>query len=140
MIASPSALWTVQQQAWLTALGHALYVPGAVPRPDELPRAAGERPAPVKVDVPPRTPVRQVPVREPETVAAPSPASARRIPSRVPDRLHFALIRASGCDPNAEGIAQVMAAWPSSQVLRGNPAAKRALWPSLRAMRKTSGS
>jgi DNA polymerase III psi subunit len=54
----------------------------------------------------------------------------------VPDRLHFALIRASGCNPNAEGAAEIFAQWPSSAELRGNPAAKRALWPTLRKLRR----
>lgn len=65
--------------------------------------------------------------------ASPPP---RRPAGRLPDRLHFALIRASGCNPNAEGAAEIFAQWPSSAELRGNPAAKRALWPMLRKLRR----
>jgi DNA polymerase III psi subunit len=54
----------------------------------------------------------------------------------LPDKLHFALIRASGCNPNAEEAAAIIAQWPPSHELRGNPAAKRALWPRLRALRR----
>jgi DNA polymerase III psi subunit len=55
---------------------------------------------------------------------------------RLPDRLHFALIRAAGCNPNAPGVAEVIAAWPTAEELRADPAAKRALWPRLRALRR----
>ena len=54
----------------------------------------------------------------------------------MPDRLHFALIRASACNPNAPDAAEVIAQWPTAEQLRGNPAAKRALWPRLRSLRK----
>ncbi len=60
----------------------------------------------------------------------------RRAASRLPDKLHFALIRASGCNPNAEDAAAIIAQWPPSHELHGNPAAKRALWPQLRALRR----
>ena len=63
-------------------------------------------------------------------------APARRATSRLPDKLHFALIRASGCNPNAPDAAALIAQWPVSATLRGNAAAKRALWPQLRALRK----
>ena len=63
-------------------------------------------------------------------------APARRPASRLPDKLHFALIRASGCNPNAPDAAALIAQWPPSSMLRGNAAAKRALWPQLRALRK----
>ena len=67
------------------------------------------------------------------------PASPARMPgSRMPDRLHFALIRASGMNPNAPGAAEVFAQWPSSAELRSNPAAKRALWPVLRRLRRSA--
>jgi DNA polymerase III psi subunit len=66
------------------------------------------------------------------------PRITPRPATRMPDRLHFALIRASGCNPNAPGAAQLIAQWPTAAQLRGNPAAKRALWPQLRALRKQS--
>ena len=67
------------------------------------------------------------------------PASTPRMGGgKLPDRLHFALIRASGCNPNAPGAAELFAQWPSSAELRGNPAAKRALWPRLRRLRRSA--
>lgn len=137
MTALPSAAWTVQQHAWLTALGYSLYVPGAVPEhADSTPRDAVVKAAPAKPSGPAPTRVRPSLPEAPETSRSQPPA-ARRPVARVPDRLHFALIRACACDPGAEGMAHVMAQWPDPQSLRGNPAAKRALWPILRAMRKT---
>ena len=138
-----SELWSSQQHEWLTALGHTLYVPGGA----EAPLAGTPTPAATPT-------VQKQAVRPAAPVAAPNPmrrvpaehatsgplvranAPARRATSRLPDKLHFALIRASGCDPSAEGVAQIMAGWPPSSELRGNPAAKRALWPQLRALRR----
>lgn len=136
MTALPSAAWTVQQQAWLTALGYSLYVPGAVPESESV-----DSPWDVAGKVAPASHRPRVRQASPDAVETGSsrPPPARRPATRVPDRLYFALIRASGCDPSAEGIAQAMAQWPAPQALRGNPAAKRALWPALRAMRKTAG-
>lgn len=127
-----SELWSSQQHEWLTALGHTLYVQGAA----EAPAAVAAR-EPAK---PQREPVQAaVPARRPEPETAPSErvaAAPRRTASRLPDKLHFALIRASGCNPNAEDAAAIIARWPPSSELRGNPAAKRALWPQLRALRR----
>ncbi|MGH8027336.1 MAG: alanine acetyltransferase [Pseudoxanthomonas sp.] len=129
-----SELWSSQQHEWLTALGHTLYVQGAA-----------EAPAAVAVAVEPAKPQREtaqaaVPARhrpEPETTPVREAAAPpRRAASRLPDKLHFALIRASGCNPNAEEAAAIIARWPPSSELRGNPAAKRALWPQLRALRR----
>lgn len=135
-------LWSAEQQEWLSALGHTLYVQGP------LPVAALETAPP-----PPQSqvlPVPAVPARRapPAPAARPvantsiegpsierTPAPPRRA-TGLPDRLHFALIRASGCNPNAEGAAEIFAQWPSSAELRGNPAAKRALWPALRKLRR----
>lgn len=130
-----SAMWSAEQQQWLKALGHTIYVQGAA-----LPREVAEAPSvriPLPAVVPDPAPARPrrpdpVSVQEPVAVAA----SARRATSRLPDKLHFALIRASGCNPNAPDAAAVIAQWPASSTLRGNAAAKRALWPQLRALRK----
>jgi hypothetical protein len=80
-------------------------------------------------------PTRRRPEPEPETARAADPPPRRANP-RLPDRLHFALIRASGCNPNAEDAAPIIAQWPASSELHGNPAAKRALWPQLRKLRR----
>ena len=53
----------------------------------------------------------------------------------MPDRLMLALLRASRLDPNDPATQALMASWPLAQ-LRADPAAKRALWPQLRALRK----
>jgi hypothetical protein len=127
-----SELWSSQQHEWLTALGHTLYVQGAAEAP---PAVSIESAKPQREPVPVAPPARRRP--EPETMPSlPVAAAPRRAASRLPDKLHFALIRASGCNPNAEDAAAVIAGWPPSSELRGNPAAKRALWPQLRALRR----
>ena len=128
-----SLLWSAQQHEWLKALGHRVYVQGAVVLAEDRLEVAA-------------APVRQSPVATPPPRRRPEPALAepvREVPaaparpaSRLPDKLHFALIRASGCNPNAPEAAAVIAQWPASAELRGNPAAKRALWPRLRALRR----
>jgi len=131
-------LWSAQQHSWLAALGHEVLVLGALPEaaaaaaPRENQRASPAlRPPQPPVRAPrPRT---EVPAEE----AMPPRATSRPV-TRMPDRLHFALIRASGCNPNAPGAARLIAQWPTAVQLRGNPAAKRALWPQLRALRKQS--
>ncbi|WP_246193210.1 alanine acetyltransferase [Pseudoxanthomonas yeongjuensis] len=140
-----SELWSSQQHEWLAALGHTLYVQGTAEAPVARalePVAASREPASRELaSQEPASPA-QAPARhasKPESaeirvrVAEPAP---HRAASRLPDKLHFALIRASGCNPNAEDAAAIMAQWPPSHALRGNPAAKRALWPQLRALRR----
>lgn len=125
-----SELWSSQQHEWLAALGHTLYVQGAPEAP-----VAVEAAKPLRETEPPAAPARRRP--EPETMPAASVAATSvRTASRLPDKLHFALIRASGCNPNAEDSAAIIARWPPSSELRGNAAAKRALWPQLRALRR----
>lgn len=139
MSAAAAPLWSAEQHAWLAALGHAVYVRGALPEsavvPGPAPVAAAERApaAPRRERVAPPAPPAFA------TESAPQPAPAARRPStRLPDRLHIALIRAAGINPNAPGMAELIAQWPPSAALRGDPAAKRALWPRLRALRKGS--
>lgn len=121
-----SELWSSQQHEWLAALGHTLYVQGAAEAPVAVEAAKPAQPA---------AQARRKP--EPETIPSVRVAAAPvRAGSRLPDKLHFALIRASGCNPNAEEAAAIIARWPPSSELRGNPAAKRALWPQLRALRR----
>jgi hypothetical protein len=129
-----SELWSSQQHEWLTALGHTLYVQGVA----EAPAVAAAPIQPAKAQHEPVQATAQTRRRpEPETAPPVRVAAApQRSASRLPDKLHFALIRASGCNPNAEDAAAIIARWPSSSELRGNPAAKRALWPQLRALRR----
>ncbi|MEN4956563.1 hypothetical protein [Stenotrophomonas indicatrix] len=159
-------LWSPAQQAWLQAMGYTVYHDGqlaaemdaalqlsvaeataSAPVPVEATRAAppsmqhapsqrGAAPEPRLERAPPRT---AVPVAAPDTV----PAAARPLPTgnarqplvRLPDRLQIALLRASGCNPNDPATQTLMDSWPLEQ-LRRDPAAKRALWPQLRALRK----
>lgn len=136
-------MWTAEQYGWLAALGHAVYVQGAVPEPvapnlepnpavevrssaPAAPRPARERPQP------PPAPV--------ETAEALPPPRVPVAKLRLPSALDMALIRAARINPNLPEMAPVMAQWPSAAQLRKDPAAKRALWPALRTLRKASRS
>ena len=127
-------LWSAQQCAWLEALGHTLYVQG------ELPQEQPSIPAVRNVSKEAARSARAAPGprQAPEPAMQPKAHGSSR--PRLPDRLHFALIRAAGCNPNAPGVAEVIAAWPTAEQLRGDPAAKRALWPRLRALRRPMSS
>ncbi|APP83512.1 alanine acetyltransferase [Xanthomonas hortorum] len=148
-------MWSDLQVSYLQALGHTVYLDRDTV--DALPAL------PALADVVERAPV-AAPMRVERAVQAPSvahaaapvarrtapaaPAEAPRAPntapsaapprrSRVglPDRLQIALLRASGCNPGDPNTQALMATWPLAE-LRGNPAAKRALWPQLRALRR----
>lgn len=143
-----SELWSSQQHEWLTALGHTLYVQGTAeapvaralepiaPRREPASRELASRELASREPASSaQAPARRAPKPEPVAIRVAEPAP-NRAASRLPDKLHFALIRASGCNPNAEDAAAIIAQWPPSHELRGNPAAKRALWPQLRALRR----
>lgn len=142
--------WSPRQRAWLQALGHVVYRHGEVeadsPSPvDQVADAGGPVPPRARVAVPPPMPAaparpqgRMPPVSGsgdvPVEAAAPRAVPARR-PPRLPDRLHLALLRASGLDPSDPATQAEMAQWPLER-LRGDAAAKRAFWPHLRALRR----
>ncbi len=160
-------LWSSAQQAWLQAMGYTVYHDGqlaaeldaalqlsvaeadasvAPPEPVRAPVPSPDdhaRPAPAVRAERPAPPRRETPVTAPET----APAAARPLPGvnarqpvvRLPDRLQIALLRASGCNPNDPATQALMDSWPLDQ-LRQDPAAKRALWPQLRALRKRGGA
>jgi DNA polymerase III psi subunit len=72
-----------------------------------------------------------------------TPADAAPVPTpadgtaQTPDHpLARALLRAAGRDPAAADAAALLRSWPPAQALRGDPRAKRALWPQLRALRR----
>jgi len=129
-----SELWTAEQRQWLQAMGHTVWSVASAeslaaehsPPSHEEPVASGPRGA----------------MREAAALlgrsARPSPAqsSARPAPARASggDRLMQSLIRAAG------GIdeARVIEIAGDIAALRGNAAAKRALWPRLRALRAGS--
>ncbi|HEL5054836.1 hypothetical protein U4I66_17615 [Stenotrophomonas maltophilia] len=153
-------LWSPAQQAWLQAMGYTVYQDGqlaaeldaalqlsvadadaaspAAQSPSRQPEPAAVEPAPRQPrspSSPPRTAPAVVPATEPQAARA-APAGTTRQPAvRLPDRLQIALLRASGCNPNDAATQALMDSWPLEQ-LRRDPAAKRALWPQLRALRK----
>ena len=151
-----AALWSDEQRDWLQALGHVVYVQAdAAPPPDArddapVPDAAMPAVA-APVASPHRPPREDAPAHGFRRAAAAPPAPAiaasapardsgfaRRPAARLPDRLQIALLRASGCNPNLPETQALIDAWPIAE-LRGNPQAKRALWPQLRALRRAAG-
>jgi len=149
--------WSPQQRRWLQALGHAVLRVGgdeveALPDTDAAvatTRHAEKVVAPVSRPVPPdqassAAPARRAPPSasvEADPLDAPAAASAARAaprrPSRLPDRLQLAMLRASGLDPSDPAAQEAMAQWPVDR-LRGDGSAKRAFWPQLRALRRRS--
>ena len=136
--------WSPRQHYWLQALGH------IVPRlagVDEAPAAveAEEVDAPARVapamdrDSAPAAPRRRAPVAPAEADLTAPPAAVRhggmRRPEGLPDRLQLAVLRASGLAPSDPRIQALLEQWPSAR-LRGDAAAKRALWLLLRALRR----
>lgn len=141
-------VWSDLQVSCLQAMGHTVYLdrataqalPAPVDLADSAPVAATvrqQRVPPVEAAAPlPRRSAPTVPA-EPTRTPNTAPAAAPQRRSRVglPDRLQMALLRASGCNPGDASTQALMASWPLAE-LRGNPAAKRALWPQLRALRR----
>lgn len=109
--------WSALQRDRLAAMGLELYVradPGADPRAVDAPSGTGSK-ADRRAD-------------DPSTDGAPGD-----------DRLLRALLRAAGVREGGPAADAVRAALPPVDAIRGNPAAKRALWPRLRAMRRGRG-
>lgn len=157
-------LWSDDQRDWLQALGHVVYVQAAdaapvdedepdrssitdAPVPAQAPMATSDAPrAPAVADVhAPHHGFRRAAAAPQAPMTEPAPAGerhagsfARRPAARLPDRLQIALLRASGCNPNLPETQALIDAWPIAE-LRGNPQAKRALWPQLRALRRAAG-
>jgi len=141
-------LWSPAQPAWLQAMGYTVYHDGKLAAEMDaalqlsVAEAAASAPVPV---APTRTAPPSMQHAPSQRDAAPDtvPAAARPLPTgnarqplvRLPDRLQIALLRASGCNPNDPATQTLMESWPL-EPLRRDPAAKRALWPQLRALRK----
>ncbi|KTF40183.1 hypothetical protein [Xanthomonas translucens] len=160
-MSSAAPLWTAEQHGWLQALGHTLYVGAgagadvgtvvvqpevgdapvadaaapAMPYEHAAPAAASRAAARTPAEPSQRGRAPAAPAAYPEPQRAVPAPVARRAGLRLPDRLQIALLRASGCNPNDPATQALMATWPLAE-LRGNAAAKRALWPQLRALRK----
>lgn len=69
------------------------------------------------------------------TVYARAPRADEVVPD---DPLAHAILRAAGCTPASDGAAALLRSLPPLAELRADPAAKRALWPTLRALRRRS--
>jgi len=153
-VSAPAAppLWTPAQQSWLQAMGYTVFVDGSVeaapepvvelgaipvePGPARLNEANPRQDAiPTRDPGPPTPPRRNAPPAEAPAAPTPTRTGTRRPAVRMPPPLQIALLRASGCNPNDPDTQALMASWNLDE-LRGNAAAKRALWPQLRALRK----
>ncbi|HEY5804646.1 MAG TPA: hypothetical protein VIT90_13225 [Lysobacter sp.] len=132
-----SQLWTAQQQEWLQAMGHQVWALGGAQSIEAVADTAaeiGDAPANAGRDHSIRDHARleaaallkgeAAPQARPVTPPVARPAAA--------DRLMAAVFRAAARN---NGDAAVAALVPDIAALRGNAAAKRALWPKLRALR-----
>ncbi|WP_115554608.1 alanine acetyltransferase [Xanthomonas arboricola] len=141
-------VWSDLQVSCLQAMGHTVYLDrdtaDALPAPvdvvDHAPVSAPVRAPRVAQAAPAAAPAarRSAPTAPAESRASDVRSAAapqRRGRVGLPDRLQMALLRASGCNPGDPSTQALMASWPLAD-LRGNPAAKRALWPQLRALRR----
>ncbi|MFC7520611.1 alanine acetyltransferase [Xanthomonas populi] len=141
-------MWSDLQVSYLQALGYTVYLDrntlDALPAPAEVVESApvrAERAAQAPSVAQSASPAvrRTAPAAPTEAPrasnTAPSPGPQRRNRVGLPDRLQIALLRASGCNPGDPNTQALMATWPLAE-LRGNPVAKRALWPQLRALRR----
>ncbi|KQZ56344.1 MULTISPECIES: hypothetical protein [unclassified Lysobacter] len=127
------SLWSAQQREWLQALGHpALALAGAAP---ESAPAAPEV-APARVPGHERAPGPRA-AHERMPADAPAPERARPAPAARggDDALLRAVLRAAGRRPGDAPDEAVLALYDAA-ALRGYPAAKRALWPLLRSLRR----
>lgn len=98
--------WSAEQREWLQALGHDVLMLASATTVAEPPREARS--------------------------SAPEPVATARSAAAVSPLLR-ALARAAG---RSEQDAELLQVLPDLATLRGNPAARRALWPRLRALRK----
>lgn len=143
-------LWDAYQHRLLAAMGlHVLAHVDAAPWPAPVAAAAApdfENLAPARPSAPsapapvaprraaPAPLVEVAPAAVGETVRVPSARSVRG-GGLLPDRLLLALSRAAALNPADPADQALMAGWQLDQ-LRASPAAKRALWPQLRSLRK----
>lgn len=128
------SLWSAQQREWLQALGHPALAlagaPEAAPPARQDPRAVSAR-----TDVEPRASASE---RRPERPAERATTATTATPARSgDDALLRAVLRAAGRRPDAPPDEAVLNLYDAA-TLRGYPAAKRALWPLLRSLRRGS--
>ena len=137
--------WSGLQREALEAMGFAVLMPR--PAPGDPGRIASDAPAVAESRA--GAAAHAAPVASPppaERGSGPSAAAhaATAVPPRAEprrlaspqDRLAHALLRAAGRPHDAADAAALLAQWPDPAHLRRDPAAKRALWPRLRALRR----
>jgi hypothetical protein len=132
-----SQLWTAQQQQWLQAMGHQVWTLGGA----QSVEAAADTVAAIEhapAQAPRDRSLRDQSLREAAALLKGEGASQARNAARAPapDRLMAAVFRAAGRNGGDDAVAVLV---PDIAALRGNAAAKRALWPNLRALRRRDG-
>ena len=117
-----STPWSAEQTQWLQAMGHQVWtLPAADASPAQATTTIPEAAARLK----PATLERTERPRQASASRAPAPAAQ--------DRLMQAILRAVN---RTAGDVAVSTLLPDPSRLRGNAAAKRALWPQLRRLRR----
>lgn len=135
--------WSGLQREALEAMGFAVLMPrpascGAeriAPAAPAVGDSAMGVPARASVVSPPPAERMPGPFAANAAAADPSRAEPRRV-AAPQDRLARALLRAAGRMHDAADASALLAQWPDPAHLRRDPAAKRALWPRLRALRR----
>lgn len=131
--------WSPLQQEALEAMGFAIYrLPGVESASQATPEPAS-RPMATSPAGPSASMLVSMTASRPSASRTPAHAGAG---GGADDRLQAALLRAAG----GVDLATLVAALGATDVdaagigrLRGDPAAKRALWPRLRALRRRRG-
>ncbi|WP_157499199.1 MULTISPECIES: alanine acetyltransferase [unclassified Lysobacter] len=126
------SLWSAQQREWLQALGHPALA---------LASAAPEAAPPSRPDTPAAHERARAELRAPAAERAPERPIERARPATPArggdDALLRAVLRAAGRRADAAPDEAVLSLYDAA-TLRGYPAAKRALWPLLRSLRRGS--
>jgi len=128
-----SSLWSVQQHAWLRALGHTVWLYGSAQSPLALPKSSSVQ-AHLATSAPAQT-QRDLSTSNVVQAAEEAAQASTVLPTPATDPLLLSLIRTSGLNPNQASTQRLIARWPVNE-LRASPAAKRAFWPQLRALRR----
>lgn len=110
MLLNSGTPWSAEQREWLQAMGHDVLMLAPIEARGNVVVAHVETPMPR--------------VREHSSESAPTPADST---------LLRALVRAAG----RRDVSELAALLLDPSTLRGNAAAKRALWPQLRALRRS---
>lgn len=115
-----NGLWSAQQREWLQAMGHPVWQIASTDAAADAPVRTADA------------------LREAAGLQGDAPRASRPVRGASgDDRLARALVRAAGAGADE---AAVLALASDLATLRGNAAAKRALWPRLRALRRNAGA